>query len=114
MILSDLLDRPVHSAGGERLGVVVDARFTLDGAPSELLATPRLFGLIVSPRSTSSFLGYERSGVRAPALLAHFFHWRERGTFLVLWEDLAAIADEGVTLREDAVHYSPQLRGTED
>jgi hypothetical protein len=109
MILTDLLDQPVHSADGETLGVVVDVRFALDGTPHQLLNSPRLRGLIVSPRSRGSFMGYERTGVNAPALLARWFHWRERGTFLVLWADLAAIRDDGVELRPNAVHYSPRL-----
>ena len=114
MILSDLIDRPVRDAGGERLGVVVDVRFAMDRSDGRLLSTPRVFGLIVSPRSSSSFLGYERTGVNAPALLARWFAWRERGSFLVLWEDLAALGEAAVTLREGAVRYSPRLAGTGD
>ena len=114
MILSDLLDRPVHGADGDRLGVVVDVRFTLDGPVHGLLATPRLYGLIVSPRTHSSFLGYERTGVTAPALLAHWFRWRERGSFLVLWEDLASLDGAEVRLREGATRYSSRLTGSKD
>jgi sporulation protein YlmC with PRC-barrel domain len=109
MILSDLLGREVRSASGERLGVVIDARFAVDGPPQQLLAVARLHGLIVSPRSHSSFLGYERTDITAPAPIAAFLRWRERGTFPVLWRDLASLADDAVVLREGAVRYSPRL-----
>jgi sporulation protein YlmC with PRC-barrel domain len=112
MILSDLLDREVRSASGERLGVVVDVRFAVDGPPRQLLAQARLHGLIVSPRSHSSFLGYERTEVTRPALIAHLLHRRARGTFLVLWRDLASLEGDAVVLREGAVRYSPRLRDT--
>jgi hypothetical protein len=111
MILSDLIDQPVRSADGELLGFVVDARFSLDGTRHQLLNSPRLVGLVVSPRSHSSFMGYERTGVRAPAIIARWFAWRARGTFLVLWKDLAAITDSGVHLRRTATHYSARLAG---
>ncbi|MDQ1582342.1 MAG: hypothetical protein QOF36_396 [Microbacteriaceae bacterium] len=110
MILNDLLDLPVRSSSGELLGVVVDARFTLDGTPHQLLNSPRLQGLIVSPRTHSSFMGYERSGVNSPALIARWFSRRARGTFLVLWRDLASIGGDAVHLRDRAVLYSPRLR----
>ena len=69
MILSDLLGSPVLDASGERLGQVVDARFVLDGPPDGLLAAARLHALVVSPHAHSSFDGYERTGVDAPAPL---------------------------------------------
>jgi sporulation protein YlmC with PRC-barrel domain len=109
MILSDLLERPVFAADGEYLGVVVDARFALDGTRHQLLNSPRLVGLIVSPVSRTSFMGYERTGVRAPALIAAWFRRRERGSFLVLWKDLASLDGDTVALRPAARLYAPQL-----
>jgi hypothetical protein len=109
MILGDLLDAPVTGPTGERLGYVVDVRFALDGPLDGLLATPRLHGLLVSPRTGTSFLGYERSGVRSPALLARYFAWRHRGTFLVHWEDVAAVAPGAVRLVGGFRRFSPVL-----
>jgi sporulation protein YlmC with PRC-barrel domain len=109
MILSDLLGSPVVSAEGERLGRVVDARMVLDGPPDGLLAAARLYGLVVSPHSHSSFAGYERTGVDAPALIARFLRWRARGSFLVLWTDLASFTDDVIHLRSGATLYSPRL-----
>jgi sporulation protein YlmC with PRC-barrel domain len=99
MILSDLLDAPVIDADGRRLGFVVDVRLVLDGPLDGLLAAPRVHGLRVSPRTGTSFLGYERTDENAPALLAHWLRRRHRGTFLVLWSD---VADADVT-RPDEV-----------
>lgn len=113
MILSDLLGSAVLAADGERLGQVVDARLVLDGAPDGLLAAARLHGLVVSPHAHSSFAGYERTGVDAPALIARFLRWRARGAFLVLWEDLASFTDDVVRLRPGATLYSPRLGDAE-
>ncbi|WP_028047765.1 hypothetical protein [Cellulomonas sp. URHE0023] len=112
MILGDLLDARVTDADGRGLGFVVDARFALDGPIDGLLAAPRLHGLLVSPRTATSFLGYERNGVRAPALLARWFRWRHRGTFLVHWSDVRWVADGTVVLRAGYERYSPGLTGT--
>lgn len=109
MILSDLLGSPVLTADGERLGAVVDARLAMDGPPDGMLAATRLYGLVVSPHSHSSFAGYERRGVDAPALIARFLRWRARGSVLVLWADIASVADDVVRLRPGATLYSPRL-----
>ena len=109
MILGDLLDAPVSGQSGERLGYVVDVRFVLDGPLDGLLASPRLHGLLVSPRTGTSFLGYERTGVRSPALLARYYAWRHRGTFLVRWEDVDSVAPGAVRLVDGFRRFSPAL-----
>jgi hypothetical protein len=111
MILGDLLDVPVRGADGERLGHVIDVRLDLDGPVVGVLAAPRLHGLLVSPRTGTSFLGYERSGVRSPALLARWFAWRHRGTFLVHWQDVATVTRDAVTLRAGHRRFAPGLPG---
>lgn len=113
MILSDLLGSPVVDSSGERLGQVVDARFVLDGPPDGMLAAARLYGLVVSAHSHTSFAGYERTGVDAPALIARFLRWRARGSFLVLWSDLESFTDDVIHLRSGATLYSPRLAGSE-
>jgi hypothetical protein len=100
----------VLTADGERLGVVVDARLAMDGPPDGMLAAARVYGLVVSPHSHSSFAGYERTGVDAPALIARFLRWRGRGSVLVLWADLASFTDDVVRLRPGARLYSPRLQ----
>ncbi|MET0789787.1 MAG: PRC-barrel domain containing protein [Cellulomonas sp.] len=112
MILGDLLDSPVVDAAGTRLGYVVDVRLALDGPLDGLLAAPRLHGLLVSPRTGTSFLGYERNGVNAPAVLARWFAWRHRGTFLVRWADVRSVSGEAVALREGYRRFAADLPGT--
>lgn len=116
MILGDLLGTAVHDADGGRLGRVADARFVVDGPAQQLMAEPRLLGLVVSPHSVASFLGYERNGVTRPWPLAHLLRWRHRGSFLVLWEDIGMIGPEAVRLRPGFIRYSPELdrRGQEE
>lgn len=111
MILGDLLDAPVTGPDGSRLGYVVDVRLVLDGPIDGLLAAPRLHGLLVSPRTATSFLGYERTGVRSPALVARWFAWRHRGTFLVRWEDVDSVAPGAVRVAEGFRRFSPALPG---
>ncbi|WP_255767656.1 PRC-barrel domain-containing protein [Pseudarthrobacter sulfonivorans] len=111
MILGDLLGTPVHDSDGGRLGRVADARFVLDGPPQQLMAEPRLLGLVVSPHSVSSFLGYERTGLTQPWPLAHMLRWRHRGSFLVMWEDIASVGEQSVRLRPGFTRYSPALDG---
>ncbi|MFP3467008.1 PRC-barrel domain-containing protein [Leifsonia sp. SIMBA_070] len=113
MILSDVVGLTVISSDGERLGKVVDLRFVLDGPPDGLLAAARLYGLVVSPHSRTSFAGYERTGVDAPAPIARFLRWRARGSVLVLWSDLASMTDAVIHLRAGATLYSPRLSASE-
>ncbi|MDQ0770164.1 hypothetical protein QF031_002913 [Pseudarthrobacter defluvii] len=109
MILGDLLGTPVLDADGGRLGRVADVRFVLDGAPRQLMAEPRLLGMIVGPHSASSFLGYERNGLTRPRMIARILQWRHRGSFLVLWEDIAMVATHSVRLRPGYTRYSAAL-----
>ncbi|PZF55260.1 PRC-barrel domain containing protein [Curtobacterium sp. MCSS17_008] len=108
MLLSDLLHRPVTDADGSRVGFVLDVRFVLDGPLTGSLAAPRLHGIIVCPRKHASFLGYERTDMRAPRLVADFLRWRTRGTFLVLEHDVQRFG-ETVQLRPDATRWAPTL-----
>ncbi len=72
--------------------------------------TPRVLGLVISPRTKSSFLGYERSDADAPMMLAAFLRWRHRGTFLAAWEDVARVNPDLVRLRPGYTRYSAVLR----
>lgn len=110
MILGDLLGTPVHDADGGRLGRVADVRFVLDGTPHQLMAEPRLLGLVIGPHSTASFMGYERNGLAHPWLVARVLRWRHRGSFLVLWEDIAVVGARSVRLRPGFTRYSTALQ----
>jgi hypothetical protein len=99
----------VVDAGNHPVGTVIDVRLTVGGELDRDPATPRVLGLIVSPRTRSSFLGYERSTATAPVLLARLLRWRHRGTFLASWEDVARVGDHLVTLRPRYTKYSAVL-----
>ena len=105
MLLTELLRLPVRDATGTRLGIVVDVRFAVD--PDSLEATVR--GLLIGRRAHTVFLGYERKSETAPALIARFLRWRERGTFLLLLDDVRSVEPDAVRLRETYTRYSPSL-----
>ena len=107
MQLSELLGVPVRDDGAHFLGTVIDARLSLGRRGSD---KPRLVGLLVSPRSRASYLGYERSETDQPRLLSALLRWRHRGTFLASWEDIARVDTDAVRLRRGYVRYSPVLR----
>lgn len=107
MQLSEMLGRAVRDARGRRVGTVVDVRLAITGLNHE---EPKVFGLVISPRTGSSYLGYERSAVDKPVVLAALLRWRHRGTFLAVWADVAEIGPhETVGLREGFTRYSPVL-----
>ncbi len=107
MLLNDILSLPVVGPEG-RLGYVADCRFAIDGSPGPLLADAQLVGLIVAGKHRHGFLGYERTSVRSPAPLAWWFERRQRGSFLVLWEDIESI-DDVVRVRPGYTRWSSAL-----
>ncbi|OMC04977.1 hypothetical protein A5733_20755 [Mycobacterium sp. NS-7484] len=110
MQLSNLLGLRVVDAGHHRVGTVIDVRLWLDEARGDHPPCPEVVGLVVSPRTRSSYLGYERRGINAPALIAAIAAWRHRDTFLAAWEDVARIGSERVTLRAGYTRHSAALR----
>jgi len=90
--LSELLELPLRDAAGQQVGTVVDVRLAIGGDLDDRPDEPALFGLIISPHTQSSYLGYERSDARRPTLLAALLRWRHRGTFLTLWHASRVLA----------------------
>jgi sporulation protein YlmC with PRC-barrel domain len=109
MQLSRLLGLQVIDAGSHSVGTVIDVRVTISGDPQQNPPTPRVVGLVISPRTKSSFLGFERSNATAPVMLAAIARWRHRGTFLAAWDDVARIGSEQVRLRSGYTRYSAML-----
>jgi sporulation protein YlmC with PRC-barrel domain len=110
MQLSKLLGLRVIDAARHPVGTVVDVRLTLTGDLEDSPAAPQMLGLVISPHTKSSFLGYERSGADAPMLLAALFRWWHRGTFLAAWDDVARVGSDLVKLRAGYTRYSAVLR----
>jgi len=109
MQLSRLLGLRVIDAAQHPVGTVVDVRLTMSGDPEHNPAAPQLLGLIVSPHTRTSFLGYERSRANAPVMLAALFRWRHRGTFLAAWDDVARVGADLVKLRAGYARHSAVL-----
>jgi hypothetical protein len=109
MQLSELLGCTVRDAGSHNVGTVVDVRLSVTGDLDDSPLAPTLFGLVVSPRTRSSYLGYERSEANRPMVWAAWSRWRHRGTFLALWEDIGAVEPPVVRLRAGFHRYSPIL-----
>jgi sporulation protein YlmC with PRC-barrel domain len=107
MILSDLLGNRVFDTAGNQLGRVIDARFALEGRATP--ARARLIGIVVSPRSASSYLGYERLSASRPVIIDRFLRWRHRGSFLVAWEQIELIDDGRVILRRSYERQDARL-----
>jgi hypothetical protein len=112
MQLSELLGLCVRDAGSHRIGTVIDVRLSVNDSPDGQPLEPQILGVLVSPRSRTSYLGYERSAAVRPRLLAALLRWRHRGTFLAGWDDIAAIETSTVRLRSGYTRYSPILRDT--
>jgi hypothetical protein len=111
MQLSRLLGLRVLDAGNHRVGTVIDVRLTIAGDLTDNPPTPRVLGLVISPRTDSSFLGYERNTAKTPPVLAALLRWRHRGTFLASWGDVAHLGDDKITLHPDYTRYSAVLHG---
>lgn len=110
MLASELLGLPVEDSSGRGIGTVIDVRLVVDGDLHHDPGQPRVMGLVVSPRTRSSYLGYERTGVKHPVLLQKLLCWRHRGTFVCAWSDITRIDRERVSLRSNFTRYSPLLR----
>jgi hypothetical protein len=100
-------------AVGHRVGTVVDVRLSISGDLQNDPSTPRVVGLVVSPRTKSSFLGYERSSATAPTMLAALLRYRHRGTFLAGWADVARVGGDRIFLRPQYTRYSAILPAEE-
>ena len=109
MQLSELLSLAALDTDHQRVGTVVDVRLTVSGDLDDDPGTPRLAGLLISPRTTSSYLGYERSHSGRPRVLAALLRWRHRGAFLAAWADIERLGPDAVILRPGYQMYSPTL-----
>ncbi|MDF3312738.1 hypothetical protein P3H15_48250 [Rhodococcus sp. T2V] len=116
MLLTDLLDLPVHDGDDHRVGWVIDLRFHIPdnthdggGENDQPIPPPELVGVLISPRRRGSYLGFERTDVRSPRLLAGLIRWRHRATFLVAWTDVDRVLAGAVVLHEHYQRHSPLL-----
>lgn len=109
MQLSNLLGLRVLDAGHHPVGTVIDVRLRIADDGADHPGSPELTGLVISPRTRSSYLGYERTGLDAPWLIATIAAWRHRGTFLAAWNDVGRVGSDHITLRVGYTRRSPAL-----
>lgn len=110
MQLSKLLGLKVIDAGHHPVGTVIDVRLAIAGDRADHPPTPRIAGLVISPRTRSSYLGYERTSLNSPAIIAALARWRHRGTFLAHWDDVLRVGSEQLTLRPGYGRHPAVLR----
>lgn len=106
MQLSRLLGVAVLDADEQKVGTVIDVRLLVE---DEADREPTVVGFVVSPHTSSSYLGYERTGVNSPRLLAAIARWRHRGTFLAAWADISRVGADHVALRRGYQRRSAML-----
>jgi len=86
MRLTDVLDAEVVGRDGARIGRVSDVRLVQDGPIlGEWGAAFRIRDLIVTPRRTADWFGYERPEMNGPWMLNALFRFVHRGAVLVDW-----------------------------
>lgn len=98
MILSDLLGSTVRAPSGNTVGSVVDVRFRRGPRHGAREGDLQLIALIVSPRSRTSFYGYERGTVHRPVLVAAIIRWIHRGSRIVPWECVSSVERDVIHL----------------
>jgi hypothetical protein len=97
--LSDLLGATVFDADGVEVGRVRDVRMVQDGPiQGSFGAGLRVYGLVVGRIDVASRLGYERSGIDAPWLVAAIAHRLHRHGRYVPWEQVARYGQRRIDL----------------
>ncbi|MCW2572372.1 MAG: hypothetical protein JWO88_2430 [Frankiales bacterium] len=85
---ADLLGADVLGPDGSRLGEVLDVRLVQDGPMLGADCALRIDGLVVGQRRFASHLGYDRAGVRGPALVAAIARRLSAGNRYLEWTDV--------------------------
>ncbi|OZG27822.1 hypothetical protein BH683_018385 [Williamsia sp. 1138] len=109
MILGDLLRCSAYDSDATFVGHVIDARLRATALEAGGCLPTEIYGLIIGPHSSTSFLGYERETTRAPWIVDRLMRWHHRGTFLVVWADVEMIVDQRVHLRPGYRRYRAVL-----
>ena len=108
MRASDVLGARVVDVDGAYVGDVSDVRLVQDGP---ILGTWgaafRVEGIVVSPRNTGSYLGYDRGTVRGPWLVKAIVTWLHRHAVYVPWEDVTSCADHRVEVGRRKADLGP-------
>lgn len=111
MRLSELLGRRVVDADGHDLGRVHDVRLRGPGFASTEVAmgSPpfRVDGLVVGSGGFADRLGFDRAGVRAPALVRVVAKPLLGPSLFVPWDRVAGLAERRVTITGSGADLEP-------
>jgi hypothetical protein len=110
MRATELLGASVLRPDGGRLGEVVDVRLLQDGPILGADCALRIEGLVVGRSNPGAHLGYDRAGVRGPALLAALSRRAHRHNCYLAWADVASIDGGVVRARTDVLPPVPDIR----
>ena len=110
MRATDLLGTPVLGPTGRPLGSVLDVRLVQDGPLLGADCALRIEGLVVGPEGGGSHLGYDRSGVRGPAVIAWLARRVTADNRDLPWDGVAGITDGAVQSSYDDLAPVPALR----
>lgn len=103
MRLGDLVGATVVDRSGRSLGRVRDVRLVADGPPLGLFGPAlRVDGLIVGRGDPADRLGYERRGMRSPALVAWAVRLLSRESRYVPWGEVDEVHAGRIVLRAAA------------
>jgi hypothetical protein len=103
MRLSELLHSRVVDAAGNDVGRVHDVRLVQDGPlVGTFGAAFRVEGLIVGPAIAGARLGYRRSGMTGPFLLAAPLRRLHRRVKFVPWDRVAELGRDTISISGSA------------
>jgi hypothetical protein len=106
---ADLLGADVLGPDGNRLGEVLDVRLVQDGPMLGADCALRMDGLVVGQRRFAAHLGYDRAGVRGPALVAAIARRLMAGNRYLEWRDVAELQPGVVHSRVSSLGAVPPL-----
>jgi sporulation protein YlmC with PRC-barrel domain len=108
MRMSDLVQARVLDPAGTEIGRVHDVRLVQDGPVLGTWgAALRVEGLIVGTQRVGNYLGYERSSLRGPWLVAAVVKWLHRKSAYVAWDDVESVEDHVVRIRRRKSELPP-------
>jgi sporulation protein YlmC with PRC-barrel domain len=110
MLVSEVLGTTAYDQQGTRLGTVIDVRLYIEGDLDHDPRPPTVLGVVISPHTRGSYLGYGRTEAEQPVVLAKLQRWRHRGTFLCAWPDVVRLDPDRIVVRDAAQRFSPILQ----
>lgn len=109
MRAADLLGAEVLGPDGSFLGEILDVRLVQDGPMLGADCALRIDGFVVGKRQLSAHLGYDRAGVRGPALVGVVVRRLNARNRYLPWADVAEARAGSVRAGTSNLGPVPQL-----